>query len=778
MSNNTYKARGVSRRRNPPEEPESPHQTPHRTNRLAASVSILFFFIPAFAIIVILAIGTIISRDIADDSSRRLARQYSIEAAANFMISVNPHFVLMQQLSRSTAISRWLANEDDPLSKAIAFEEILGYAVFLPHAYVMFTAYETLQGYNFDTGLTVEEFVPWGRLAGGDISQWFFDTRDAEMPFILNIQRTRPVDGRWDLYLWSNHRMYYQGRFVGVVTVGSPFEGIFQATFGNFDVNNERGFIIDRNGAVRIDSAMLLQVHDEGIPIFPALPEAVYNTPLFAYLNRHFQRISGGIFQPGQYVLEAIPIPRSIYRYASIAPIIGTDWSVVVLSNDFGDFGGIRFRPLLFGTVAVLILSILTGTTLVRRMVLVPLFKLTQSAAAASATVKEVNLFGLNRDDEIGELARTVQSMRDNLNSANIELTEHQQVIAQNQETLKYREKLLTTIKHAAEVLLTSSDEESMEALMAGMELVGRCTGADRVQIWRNEIIDGELHFVMRYEWLSEIGKQKIEVPIGLKASYSSRPGWLEMFLSGESMNGPLSELPAEDAAFLGYYEMVSIVNIPLFLDNELIGFFSIDDCRRERIFTDDEMRMFASAGLMFASVFNRNLQRDLALTDALTGVRNRRYLMEKAEQELQHCTQKNADFSAIMVDIDFFKSINDRYGHLSGDEVLKILTARIRHILKHDTLLARYGGEEFVITLPGVKHEDAMKTAWRIQKTIESYAFRIGELEINITASFGVASKTPSCTTLADIIDKADKALYKAKESGRNTVVGYSSAA
>ena len=422
------------------------------------------------------------------------------------------------------------------------------------------------------------------------------------------------------------------------------------------------------------------------------------------------------------------------------------------------------------------VFSVLVGNALVRREALTPLFKLTQSAAAATVTAK-TELFGLDRKDEIGDLARTVQHMRDSLSSANMELVEHQQVIAQNQETLKYREKLLTTIKHAAEVLLTSSDEESMEALMAGMELVGRCTDADRVQIWLNEVIDGELHFVMRYEWLSEVGKQKTEVPIGLKASYSSRPRWLEMFLSSESMNGPLSTLPEDDAAFLSPYEMISIVNIPLFLDNELIGFFSVDDCQRERVFTDDEMKMFASAGLMFASVFNRNVQRDLALTDALTGVRNRRCLMEKAEQELQNCLRKNADFSAIMIDIDFFKSINDRYGHLCGDEVLKILTSRIRHILKQDTLLARYGGEEFVVTLPGVKHEDAVNTAWRLQKNIESCAFHIGGVEIKVTSSFGVASKTPSCTTLSDIISKADKALYMAKDSGRNTVVGYNSA-
>jgi len=749
---------------------------PRRASRLAARASILYFVIPAVAIVILLAIGTVISRNIADDFSRRLARQYSIEAAANFLISVNPHFVLMQQISRSTTIARWLANEDDMASKAIAFDEIMGYAAFLPDAYIMFTAYGTLQGYNFYTSLSLEEFLPWGQLAGGDVSRWFFNTRDAEMPFILNIQRTRPIDGQWRLYIWSNHRMYYQNHFVGVVTVGSPFAGIFDTTFGNFNVEHERGYIIDRNSAVRVDSAMQLKVLEDGLPTFPPLPEAAYNQSLFDHIKRHQQAKIGGLFQPGQPTLDAIPLTSGIYRYASITPIAGTDWSVVVLSNNLGLFGGIQYLPLFLSVIAVLVLSILAGNTLVHRTALVPLHKLTQSTAAAASITVKSNIFGLERDDEIGVLARTVQFMRTSLSSVNVELLENQRVIEQAQESLEYREKLLSTIKDAAEVLLTSTEEATMEALMKGMELLGRCVDADRVQIWRNEMINSELHFVMRYEWLSEIGKQKIEVPIGLSASYNSRPGWFEMFMNGKSMNGPLSSLPPEDAAFLGYYEMVSIVNMPLFLDNKLIGFFSIDDCQRERVFTEDEMKMFASAGLMFASVFNRNFQRDLALTDALTGVRNRRYLMEMTELELRNCIEKNIEFSVIMIDIDFFKSINDRYGHTCGDAVLKILTARIRHVLKQDTLLARYGGEEFVVTLPGVRHEDAISTAWRLQKTIEAYAFRIEDLEIAVTASFGVASKTPRCTTLVDIITRADKALYDAKHAGKNTVVGYTS--
>ena len=943
---------------------ERSKQTPKRKSRLAAYARILYLVIPAITVIVILGIGQVISTNVANDSSRRLARQYSIEAAANFLISVNPHFVLMQQLSRSTTISRWLANADDPASRAMAFEEIMGYAVFAPEAYIMFTVYETWQGYNFTIDLTPEKFTSWGRLSGGEASQWFFDTRDAEMPFILNVQRTRPVDDIWELYIWSNHRMYYQGRIAGVVTVGSHFDGIFNATFGGFNVNHKRGYLIDRHGTVRTDSAMLLEVLDDGLATLPALPEAAYNPALYDSINKHLQRMVGGIFHIGAETLEAIPLSRGIYRYGSITPIIGTDWSVVVLSNHLGDFGTARYRPLIFAAIAVFIVSVLVGNTLVRRVVLIPLFNLTQSAAAAASITAKEDLFGLDRDDEIGDLSRTVQLMRDSLNSANVELEKKQHVIAESQEALKHREMLLNTVNHvaeilltatrndfesalqqsmkmigcsldadrvqmwrlnidtsefcitfgnqwlsdigqqtqqpdfnkkislgalpnleerflrneyingpaanllpeeqrflnpygtlksvviipvflheqiwglfnidscvkertltieeidilrsatlmiasaynrmelaikeqeaqetlkhreellntlnrAAEILLTAEETDTMEALLKSMEIVGRCLDVDRVEIWRNEVIDGDLDFAVRYDWLSELGKGKMDGALGMRVPGNIRTRWLEMFLKGDCINGPISTLPPEEAAFLGYYEVVSTVILPLFLNEEFFGFLCIDDCRRERTFTGDEMDMLTSAGLMFTNVFNRNLQRDLAFTDALTGVRNRRYLMEAAEQELRNCNERNWDFSLIMIDIDHFKSVNDRYGHAIGDAVLKIFTARVSHALKHDTLLARSGGEEFVVTLPGVDLENAMKTAWRIQATLAAYAFWIEDLvEINVTASFGVASKTINCTTLPDIIDDADKALYQAKRAGRNTVIGYKSTA
>ncbi|MCL2225392.1 MAG: response regulator [Defluviitaleaceae bacterium] len=190
-----------------------------------------------------------------------------------------------------------------------------------------------------------------------------------------------------------------------------------------------------------------------------------------------------------------------------------------------------------------------------------------------------------------------------------LEVKLHEKKINEAQETIRHREKLLHTINEASEILLTAKQEDTMTALMKGMEIVGRCLDLDRVQIWRNEEVNGELHFVMRYEWLSDIGKEKRMVPNGLSVPYSHVPGWHEMFMSGGCINGPISQLSEFEAGFLGHYEMVSIVCLPLFINQDFIGFFSVDDCQYERTYTKDEMDMFASAGLMFTNVFNRNLQ-------------------------------------------------------------------------------------------------------------------------------------------------------------------------
>jgi diguanylate cyclase (GGDEF)-like protein len=147
---------------------------------------------------------------------------------------------------------------------------------------------------------------------------------------------------------------------------------------------------------------------------------------------------------------------------------------------------------------------------------------------------------------------------------------------------------------------------------------------------------------------------------------------------------------------------------------------------------------------------------------------------MEAAERELQRCAQEGLPYSLIMIDADYFKRVNDTYGHPVGDVVLKILVARVLNTLKQDTLVARYGGEEFIVSLPEIYHDNVLGTAERIRQNIESDSFKIDDLSISVTISLGVASMSAQTDTLSEIISNADKALYQAKQTGRNKVVYY----
>ncbi|MDR0306913.1 MAG: response regulator [Chitinispirillales bacterium] len=172
---------------------------------------------------------------------------------------------------------------------------------------------------------------------------------------------------------------------------------------------------------------------------------------------------------------------------------------------------------------------------------------------------------------------------------------------------IRHKNNFLDMGNEASSLLLTIDDDGVIESsLLASMEIVGRRIDVDRVQIWQNELVDGDLHFALTYEWLSDIGKQMHPVPMDVKFSYRNKPEWESMFLRGEYINGPLSKMPPEDQEFLSVYGIKTIVIIPLFLKGHFWGFFSVDDCEYEYTFTEEEINVLHSVSLMMASAINR----------------------------------------------------------------------------------------------------------------------------------------------------------------------------
>lgn len=156
---------------------------------------------------------------------------------------------------------------------------------------------------------------------------------------------------------------------------------------------------------------------------------------------------------------------------------------------------------------------------------------------------------------------------------------------------------------------------------------------------------------------------------------------------------------------------------------------------------------------------------------DALTGLHNRRWLEDTYQREIKRSNAGNYPLSTIMLDIDHFKNVNDTYGHLAGDQVLVAVAQTINESLRPTDMPVRYGGEEFTVFLPSTSLENARIVAERLRKNMErtKIALPSGKV-LNVTISIGVAERIPS-DTVSGIIERADKALYHAKENGRNRV-------
>ncbi len=164
-----------------------------------------------------------------------------------------------------------------------------------------------------------------------------------------------------------------------------------------------------------------------------------------------------------------------------------------------------------------------------------------------------------------------------------------------------------------------------------------------------------------------------------------------------------------------------------------------------------------------------------LAANDPLTGVYNRRFGMVRLKEEYNRSVRSNLPLGVLMIDIDHFKSVNDTYGHTIGDKILINMTRITKMALREGDILLRYGGEEFMVIMPGASRQDSEFVAERVRRMIEESSAQHGEHQISVTVSIGaVSSPETDVSDESKLIALSDKALYEAKEQGRNRVILY----
>jgi diguanylate cyclase (GGDEF)-like protein len=221
----------------------------------------------------------------------------------------------------------------------------------------------------------------------------------------------------------------------------------------------------------------------------------------------------------------------------------------------------------------------------------------------------------------------------------------------------------------------------------------------------------------------------------------------------------------------LGVIATTSIGQLPLVSEGKLIGVLWMWG---EGLHEGDLPTLSLFASQVATALRNANLLAEvqrLAITDELTGVFNRRYFFNRAEVEFSRAKRYSHPLTALIADIDHFKQFNDRYGHLVGDRVIQEVARLMKTSLRDSDILGRYGGEEFSILLPDTNVQAAAFVADRLLTRVGSTSIDTEAGDLQVQISIGVAGLGKATPTLHDLINRADQAMYQAKEEGRNRV-------
>lgn len=331
----------------------------------------------------------------------------------------------------------------------------------------------------------------------------------------------------------------------------------------------------------------------------------------------------------------------------------------------------------------------------------------------------------------------------------------------QAEQTLQRRLRDLTFLNQLAEEGVKTVDEDLL--IQNATQLVGKIFNPDYFGIML--IDEEEEHLYLHSSYVAYGGKRDVNIPLGEGITG-------HVAKSGEAWYVPdVSKEPAYISAEL---DMRSELCVPLNTGDRVIGVINMESGRVEA-FDEADLNLLTTFADQLAIAMERarlfKRAEQLAITDELTGLFNRRHFFDLAKTEFARATRYQHPLGVMMLDVDHFKRVNDTYGHAVGDAVLKKIAHRLKESCRKVDVLARYGGEEFSLLLPETNLSATLEAAERLRACIADQAIETSDGSLSVTISLGVTALSKHIEDLSSFINQADQALLLAKSAGRNCV-------
>jgi len=412
--------------------------------------------------------------------------------------------------------------------------------------------------------------------------------------------------------------------------------------------------------------------------------------------------------------------------------------------------------------VSALIVFIALGFILfvsLSKLILIPL----KTLVSGTKEISSGNLayqIPLKTNDEMGALVSSFNSMAASLKGSRDELLKTIEDVRELNEEL-------TTLYRLIQEITSTIELDKLKKIVLNIINEALLTEECYLVTFNYKTNTGILS--LKDKSFGEIKTSRIELPFTFDENLDQ-----EAFLTSKELK---EKLPFyERITSLSYERELEIISLPLQARNTFIGIVSARKGNNQK-FSKTEVRIFDSLSKSLAISIQNSLLYEMAITDGLTGFFSKSYFERMLEVEVKRAKRFNTHLSLIILDIDGFKSINDKYGHQVGDMVLRKLSSNIKSSIRSIDIPCRFGGDEFTILLPDTNSSGSLEAAERIVTNLKELQVVYGKEDEKLypTISLGCATYPEDANTGEELFQKADKALYKAKNLGRNKVVVYS---